>query len=114
MFLKKTYHPLSINLSTRFVWCDLCKEKINLEFNNPSFSFNLVPNFKLNEESFEKTKYSKVSSALTHGKKNPFSSLKESFEQNFQESLDCSNLIIDDYDLISYLDQENSKFILYE
>jgi hypothetical protein len=98
-------------LSTRFVWCDLCKEKINLESNNPSFSFGLIQNFQVEEHSFEKSKYSKVTSkAMTkNGEKNPFSSLKETDN----ELIDYSNLITDDFDLISYLDQENSKFKIF-
>ena len=44
-----------------------------------------------------------------NGEKNPFSSLKETDN----ELIDYSNLITDDFDLISYLDQENSKFKLF-
>ena len=79
-------------MSTRFVWCDLCKEKINLESNNPSFSFGLFQNFQVDEHSFEKSKYSKVTSKAMNknGEKNPFSSLKETDN----ELIDYSNLIV--------------------
>lgn len=33
----KIWHPLSINLSTHCVWCDICSERINLELNNPPY-----------------------------------------------------------------------------
>jgi ubiquitin carboxyl-terminal hydrolase 20/33 len=35
----KMLHPLSINLITQCVWCDICSERINLELNNPPFHF---------------------------------------------------------------------------
>jgi hypothetical protein len=63
----------------------------------------------VDEQCHEKSKYSKLTSAVHQEQKNPFASLKEGFEQNFHDNLDCSNLIIDDYELISYLDQDNSK-----
>jgi hypothetical protein len=31
----KTFHPLSMNLKTRNVWCELCETRIDLENNNP-------------------------------------------------------------------------------
>jgi hypothetical protein len=31
----KTFHPLSMNLKTRNVWCELCENRIDLENNNP-------------------------------------------------------------------------------
>lgn len=31
----KTFHPLSMNLKTKNVWCELCENRIDLENNNP-------------------------------------------------------------------------------
>jgi ubiquitin carboxyl-terminal hydrolase 20/33 len=33
------HHPLSINLSTKLVWCEICQDKIDLAWNNPPFYF---------------------------------------------------------------------------
>ena len=86
------------------MWCELCKEKVNLELNNPPFSFTLNENCKL--DTSEETSQLDTKATVN----NPFSSLKESFEQNVNDSLDSSSLIVDDYELISYLDQENSNY----
>jgi ubiquitin carboxyl-terminal hydrolase 20/33 len=35
----EAHHPLSINLSTKLVWCEICNDKIDLAWNNPPFYF---------------------------------------------------------------------------
>ena len=107
---KTTYHPLSINLITRNVWCDLCKVKVNLEFNNPPFTFSSYHIATASDKRGKTHKHTKI-------QKNPFSSLSIDDEMphvpthTYDSNSINTNFWIDDYDLISYLDQENSNLL---
>ena len=109
LLLKKTYHPLSINLITKFVWCDLCKEKINLEFNNPPYIFKSRAKLKQievnNSDNIKCIDISINNSNMNIG-------LLDPFEQTINSSLNATNLIVDDYELINYLDQDTSNSFL--
>ncbi|CAF0856128.1 unnamed protein product [Brachionus calyciflorus] len=79
----KSFHPLSINLTTKNVWCELCSTRVNLDSNIPS----LGSNFKqLNQLKFSKN-----------------------YVVNDKIDKDSKKIIADDYDLISYLDKENDQ-----
>ena len=94
------------------MWCDLCKEKINLEFNNPPYVFKSRAKLKQQQQQMDLNNSDNKNKCIDISIKN--NSLLDPFEQTINNSLNASNLIVDDYDLISYLDQDTSiSFLTY-
>ncbi len=85
---KDSYHPLSINLTTKAVWCEICSNKILLEQNDPAYC--------LKHKSKQQQKQTDLNALIS----NQFSKIVEKYVKKEQ---------FDDMELISYLDKECNK-----